>query len=409
MSDGGSHVRIPSGDLFPTDEPVAPDDLIGRDDDVATVAAALAGNTNLILAEPRRTGKTTVCDAALARLREQGFYTASVDLWDIDDIAELSQELTQETVSNRPAAKRLLHEVKTKGRTVLGSGQVVRTLMTIKSDLGDDIEFAFEPGLLKQDPTQALDYALHLPQLLAERDHKRIIVFFDEFQNIRQLEDTGRGADPEAIQKRMRSVFQRSRRAAFLFAGSMEHLMKDIFGPSDRPFSQFGGFHDLQPITADAWKEGIAERLARDQSKIEPQALDRLVELGELHPRATMLIAQQAHIAAVGAELHTVTTTLIETGYTLALQRDRGKHEQIVERMRTLGGKAVSKQTVKVARRIAAGEQLYGRDQKTPSDIQRAVNALRDAGIIEARAKGRGWRIVDPLLRRYLADRHTTG
>lgn len=399
-------MRALSGDLFPTDEPVGPDDLIGRSDDVDTIAAALAANTNLVLTEPRRTGKTTVSNAALARLSAQGSYTASIDLWYIDDVTELAEELTKTTLSNRPLAKRLLREIKSKGRAVLSARQL-RTLMTIKSDLGDDIEFAFEPGLAGQDPAEALDFALRLPQLIAERDDKRMVVFLDEFQNIRQLEEARRGSDPQALQKRMRAIFQRSRRVSFLFAGSMEHMMRDIFGPAERPFSQFGGFHHLQPITADAWREGIVERLARDKCTIEAQALDRLIELGELHPRSTMLIAQQAHIAAVGHEDHEITTTLIETGYALALQRDRGKHEQIVERMRSLGGKAVSRQTVNASRRIAAGDRLYDPDTKVPTDVQRAVNALRDAGIIDAREEGRGWRIVDPLLRRYLADRRS--
>jgi hypothetical protein len=52
---------------------------------------------------------------------------------------------------------------------------------------------------------------------------------------------------------------------------------------------------------------------------------------------------------------------------------------------------------------LAAGAAPYA-GASSPTDAQRAVNKLRDAGVIEAGDIGPGWRIVDPLLRRYLAE-----
>ena len=69
-------MRQASGDLFPTDVPIPASQLIGRGDDVREVATALENGTNLILAGPRRTGKTSVCDAALGRVERSGCYTA---------------------------------------------------------------------------------------------------------------------------------------------------------------------------------------------------------------------------------------------------------------------------------------------------------------------------------------------
>jgi hypothetical protein len=47
-----------------------------------------------------------------------------------------------------------------------------------------------------------------------------------------------------------------------MFAGSMEHLMRDLFSAEDRALSQFGSFYALGPITAEEWEQGIRERLA---------------------------------------------------------------------------------------------------------------------------------------------------
>jgi hypothetical protein len=86
---------------------------------------------------------------------------------------------------------------------------------------------------------------------------------------------------------------------SFLFAGSIEHLMRDLFAAEERALSQFGSFHPLPPIPAEAWQAGIEERLAADGCTIEPEGLERLVAAGEGHPRTTVLIARWTHEAAV--------------------------------------------------------------------------------------------------------------
>ena len=44
-------------ELFPTDDPVKPDLLIGRRDDVRDLASRLEDGTHMVMAGPRRTGK----------------------------------------------------------------------------------------------------------------------------------------------------------------------------------------------------------------------------------------------------------------------------------------------------------------------------------------------------------------
>lgn len=397
--------RIPSGELFPTDEPVLPDELIGRGEVVDDLAASLTAATNVVIAGPRRTGKTSVCDAALARARAAGHYTVAVDLFEIADLAELAEALVARTIANRPAVHRAVHIARRTGRDLLAAAQL-NTLVKAGGDLGEEIEIAYQPGLAARDPERYLDYALRLPQRIADKDGKRLVLFLDEFQDVLKLEPDRR--DPVALQKRMRAIFQRSRGVSFLFAGSMEHLMKDIFAPTERPFSQFGGFFDLAPISIAAWKEGMRARFEKDRCTIQDVALDRLIELSEGHPRATMLIAQQSHVAAINAETRSIDADLVETGYRLAMRRERAKHQQTVDRINHIATKAINRHALKVARRIAAGAAPYT-GASSPTDAQRAVNKLRDAGIIESSDSGRGWRIVDPLLRRYLAEMDPVG
>ena len=52
---------------------------------------------------------------------------------------------------------------------------------------------------------------------------------------------------------------------------------------------------------------------------------------------------------------------------------------------------------------VARGVAPYAA-KGTPTEVKRALDALRDAGFIERLGPGRqGWRVVDPLFAAYLA------
>jgi hypothetical protein len=385
--------RQPSGELFPTDSPLPAGRLIGRRDNVAEVAARLGAGTHLIVAGPRRTGKTSVCEAALARLARRGAYTAKVDLFRVSDAAELAEALAAAVIANRSTAHRALRRARSAGRAALSAAQA-QAVLKLVGELGEGVELAVTPGLAARDPEHALDLALELPERVARADGKRLVLFFDEFQELASARRPY--GDPDAVTNRMRAIFQRSSSVSYLFAGSIGHVMRDLFAPSRRAFSGFGSFYSLRAIEPGEWHAGLADRFAADGCEIGEPALVRIVELGGGHPRATMRIAQQAHLVSLELDTRTIGLELVQLGFERALEGDRPTMEQVVERIRLL-----HKHGLLVARTVAAGEPLPRRIQ--PGARDRVLKLLRDAGIVEHEARGR-WRVIDPLLRHYLAS-----
>jgi uncharacterized protein len=384
-------MRQASGDLFPTDAPIPASQLIGREDDVREVATALINGTNLIVAGPRRTGKTSVCDAALGHAQQTGCYTARLDLFRIADAAELAETLALAVLANRSPVRRIVRRARELGRTALSAAQAAAVLK-LKSQLGDAVELALTPGWAAEDPQRALDLALDLPEHVARADRKRLIMFFDEFQEV--ASERRPYGDPDQVTKRMRASFQRSTHVSYLFAGSLEHVMRDLFAPGQRAFSGFGGFHSLRQISTADWRAGLEERLSADDCSIEPAALDRIVELGAGHPRATMRIAQQTHLVSIQLERRDIDLDLVELGYSAALTSDVPTMEQTVEHIRRL-----HKNALQVVRALAAGDPVPRR--LAPAIRDRVLKLLLRAGVIEHHSRG-VWRIVDPLFRSYL-------
>jgi hypothetical protein len=386
-----SKKRPGSAELFPTDEPIPATAMIGRDDDVDTVARGLMGGANLIVAAPRRTGKTSVCDAALAISARERCYTATIDLFRIADAAELAETLTRRLLANRPALRRAL------GTATARGGRVLDALSTsvayrARQDLGEDLEVALTIGTAREDPHRALAAAWELAERIAAADDRRLVLFLDEFQEIAG----GLYGDPGVVTRQMRAVFQRSPHVSILFAGSIEHVMRDLFAPTDRALSQFGALHELAAIDRDAWRDGLRARLALDRCTIVDSALERLLDASEGHPRATMLVAQQAHAVAVEELRRRLDDATVVAGTVRAMRADRLKHEQTLARIRS-----INRHAQRVAERVARGQPLY--EGLNPRTAAGTLERLRDAGVVERGTRRGEWSIGDPLLRRYLA------
>jgi hypothetical protein len=294
-------------------------------------------------------------------------------------------------IANRSPVRRIVRRARELGRAALSAAQAA-AVIKLKGELGDGVEFAITPGWAAENPVRALDLVLDLPERVARADDRRLVLFFDEFQEL--ASERRPYGDPDLVTKRMRAAFQRSPSVSFLFAGSLEHVMRDLFAPSHRAFSGFGSFYRLRPIAHEDWAGGLLERFAADDCTIEPPALDRIVELGAGHPRATMRIAQQTHLASILLDQREIGLDLVQLGYDAALKSDLPTMEQTVEHIRRL-----HKNALQVVRALARGEPVPRR--LPPAIRDRVLKLLLRAGIVEHAARG-DWRIVDPLFQAYL-------
>jgi hypothetical protein len=100
---------LPLGRLFPSGGPVDPDVMIGRRVDVDDLVAMLEEGVHALVAGDRRIGKTTVCRAACAALREEhGMGVISVEVPERSTSVDLCQLIIARCLASGPAASRRL-------------------------------------------------------------------------------------------------------------------------------------------------------------------------------------------------------------------------------------------------------------------------------------------------------------
>ena len=334
-----------------------------------------------------------MCDAALGRVERSGCYTARLDLFRISDAAELAEALAVAVIANRSPIRRIVRRARELGRAALNATQAAAVLK-LKGELGDGVELAITPGWAAQDPVRALDLALDLPERAARADGRRFVLFFDEFQEL--ASERRPYGDPDLVTKRMRAAFQRSPSVSFLFAGSLEHVMRDLFAPGHRAFSGFGSFHRLHPIAAEDWSQRIARALlgGRLHDRVAGARSDRGAGSAASARDDADRTADPSRL--VQLDRRDIDLDVVQLGYDAALDSDLPTMEQTVEHIRRL-----HKNALQVARALARGEPVPRR--LPPAIRDRVLKLLLRAGIVEHVARA-DWRIVDPLFQAYLRD-----
>jgi hypothetical protein len=394
-------MRIPSREMFPSDAPVPLERMIGRRGDVDQLVLQLSGGAHRVVAAPRRTGKTSVCEAAVGLLRAKHLYTVSVSLFKHANAATLAEAIAQETLANRGPLHKLIERVREAGAVAVRGAALTLATKT-QADLGDAVEIAIRPGHAARDPERALRMALELPQRIAERDGKRLILFIDELQEI--VDSGGSYGDADGLMRFMRETLHGSERVTALFAGSLEHMMRELFTNRQRALYGFGGFLELTPILAGEWRAGLLERFTEDDCTVSAQALDRIIELGGLHPRAIMLIAQQTHLASIEANTRRIDLGLALSGWNSALQAERARHVDTVDAIRHMGRSGAT--GLNVAVNLAAGLPAYQRLESQAAS--RALRRLQRASIVHREPQTGRWEIEDPLLAAYIREEIAT-
>jgi len=382
-------------DLFPTDQPV-PERMIGRSVEVGELAIALKEGLNQVMGGPRRDGKTTVCEAALDMLGAGGTYTVEVDLFKLSGLSRLATAIVSGLVANRSrphrAARRMVSAVE-KAAGIVGAMATAK----LKTAWGPDVEIAFDPRLAEDDPRGSFEKALLLLQSVAAKDGQGVVLFVDEFQELAGPKEIF--GDPDQTTQLMRAILQHSPGVTSLFAGSIAHLMRDLFDDEKRAFYKFGAWRSLRPIATEEWLEGFSERFEEGHHPITDAAGRSIVAQSEGHTRTTMLLAQQAFLAAVVAGDHAVTNEHAALAFEMAMKADALALAKDIERLRDL-----SRHALPICRAIAQGRAPY---KTGPSYlVGRTIESLHRAGYIEQPDDGprSPWVVIEPLLRRKLVE-----
>lgn len=365
---------------FVFDGPVPPDQIIGRQHEADTILDWAMRGRFMALVAPRRYGKTSLIRKVAFDAERRELTVIVADLFEVASMADLVLRLERAWAEHTP--RRLRSAVS----RILSGAQVGVSL----AGSGFALTMADKPNT---DPLPAVHTLLNLPtQLNQRRRGGRTLLVLDEFQSVSGVP----GA--EAL---LRSHAQHHREVcSYLFAGSEPGMLAAAFNERARPFYGQVETFRLERLPAGELTEAIDARFTADDRDIS-EVLGALVATSEGHPQRAMLLAHLLWQQVPAGEAATLDQ--FETAVDAALRRVDPEARAILAGLRS-GQRKTLRAVAEYGTPMAARAlRTLGLPKTT---AQRAAPQLAAIGLIEE--TGEGWRLVDPLLARWVKTYYST-
>ena len=235
-----------------------------REKELAVIKESINSENHLILIGPRRFGKTSLVKKAINREKRK---TVFLDIQLTNSVEDFVAQYLRHIYAIYPT-ERIRHFIKN-----------FRILPSISLNPStNNIEVSFQPNA-EEHPL--LEDVFNLLEKLSSPKQKTIVVL-DEFQDITRI---GKGID-----RMLRSIIQNHKNINYIFLGSQESMMREIFEKKKSPFYHFGQLLYLQKIEHKRFKKFIVNRFKNICAEPEDIA-DEILAFTKEHPYYTQQLA----------------------------------------------------------------------------------------------------------------------
>ncbi len=362
---------------FPTGGSVAPDDLVDREAVLGELFERTYEHLNsVLLSAPRQTGKTSVADELIRRIRKAGGWAIYIDCSAATDERSLAELIARSTYDQASGSRGAFLRLK---EAIQGAPKPI----IFQNDL--DISVAFF-GERSERPDRLLERAFGLADELAEQKDKRCVVVYDEFQQLIRI-------SPDLFARARSALQHRMTHTAYVFMGSEVGMLEELFrNPRQMPF-RLATPLTLPLPSADAWQAYIERRFRALRVPITGVEIDRLIAFAGRHPRDLMELCE--HLLVIRS-VNPTAAGAVELAEAKTMEGLRAQFEEIWKRLERPRG------TRTTAARIAHGRPVYG-DGRAGESTSRTIDRLQDEGVI--RRVGRGaYEFTEPLFGVFVRD-----
>ena len=247
--------------------------------------------------------------------------------------------------------------------------------ISFSPDTGNEISLSL--GITPKE--YSAEEILQLPELIAQKNGKRIVVCIDEFQQI------GEFADSITIQKKMRGIWQLQKHVSYCLFGSKKHLLLNLFQNKRMPFYQFGDTIFLSTIPTADWIPFIKNKFAEKQISISDLLIEQLCNIVCNH---SSYVQQLAWNVMLNAEKEVTEETLDEALNDMLNQNSAMFYQQT---------EGLSGYQINFIKALIGGVEKDFTSQKvlseynlgTKSNIARIVTLLTNKELIEKTTNGK--------------------
>jgi AAA+ ATPase superfamily predicted ATPase len=228
----------------------SPEFFCDRKNEANKLKSALENGRNIVLLSSRRMGKTGLIKHLFYNLKsDKNVYTFYFDIMNTNSVNEFVNLL----------ANTILGTFNSKSKRLFNN--VLSFLTKFSPTLSFD-SISGEPSIsLKNISEQQSEASIEEIFNYLEKQNKHIYIAIDEFQQITNYTNKG-------FEAFLRSHIQHLNNVHFIYSGSQQHILIDMFNSYSRPFYQSSDFLKLERIPQKEYAKFIVEKFKKTKKQI---------------------------------------------------------------------------------------------------------------------------------------------
>jgi hypothetical protein len=246
---------------------VTGESFCNRNKELSELLKYIKGSQNVLLFSHRRYGKSSLIQQVFSKIKEK-------DL----NIGTMHIELYG-TISEKDFITRIfkgLNQLESNFDRLLKS--VSKTLSKIKLDLSIDSvtgTASVSPSFAAVNEKVILEELMNI--LLKYSQKRKLVIAFDEFQEVANYTEEG-------FEKRLRSLIQQHSNICYIFSGSQQHLITEMFSSNSRAFYKLADSFPLGKIETEHYIPWIMNLFSRKNVDLPVELIEEIVARFENHP-----------------------------------------------------------------------------------------------------------------------------
>lgn len=243
------------------------DDFCNRVDELSELRRDIASGLNVLLYAPRRFGKTSLLKKLQNDLQhDKNTKVIFFDWFSVATVEEFIEKyfhaIASTFESKSDKVVKLFNEL-----------LQIRPNITMKISQANDISYGL--SFTKKELEATFEDIVNLPYQYAKKTLTKVVVIFDEFQEIEQFD----------IEKKLRTIIQtHSRDVSYIFSGSKKSILNSMFNDKNRAFYKSVKHNIIKEIKLDDWIVFANEKFAKTDKSITNKQIGRIFHITDGFP-----------------------------------------------------------------------------------------------------------------------------
>jgi hypothetical protein len=357
-----------------------------REREIRELVRDMENGQDVLLYAPRRYGKSSLVLRAGQRAIRKRILVAYCDLMRTPTKERFAAALAKTIYSDLES---------TAGQALERAASLFRGLRitpTMEVDPSDgSLRFAFHAGRQQAAIDDTIEALLELPGRIAAERGRRVVLVFDEFQEIVSLDSQ--------FPNLMRAVFQEQPEVAHVYLGSKQHVLERIFEDSNEPFWRSAKRLELGPIELPEFARFLRRRFDETEKGIDDEAVGRLLSATGGHPYGTQELAY--FVWELVPRGHFARLADVEAALEQALRSEHNHFAKLWDDAPYAQRLLMLALAEEPTRSLYAADYAERRDLPPKPALQRAIGALLTKEIAGRDPDG-AYRIIEPFFADWL-------